>query len=299
MPVIGFLHDASIAANRPQMSAFWEGMQVAGFSEHRNVAAEYRWAEGHDELLPGLAIDLARQNVAVIVAGGERAVMAAKGATGTIPIVFVSGADPVRSRFVASQSHPGGNTTGLSLASPELLAKRFELLHEFAPQLTNIAALVNLENANIDVQLRYLTDSTRRIGIPVRVVSAAGQAGVVPAFDAIAQDRVTALVVANDGFLNSQRDPLLALTTRLSIAAAFGNQEFVAAGGLMSYGPSSVDAYRQAGTYTGRILNGENPADLPVQNPIESELVLNLKTAKSLGLNIPPALIAAADQVIE
>jgi putative ABC transport system substrate-binding protein len=299
-PVIGFLHNASLAANRPQVSAFWEGMELTGFAEHRNVAVEYGWAEGHDDLLPGLASNLVRQNVKVIVAGGgDNAVMAAKRATATIPIVFISGSDPVRSGFVASLSHPGDNITGLSLATPELLAKRLEILHKLAPQLASLAALVNPENPNIEVQLQYLADTARRIGIPIPVVNATQEADIGPALDELAQRGVTALAVANDGFLNSQRDRLLALTTRLRIAAAFGNQEFVAAGGLMSYGPSSVDAYQQAGTYAGRILKGEKPADLPVQNPIAFELAINLKTAKSLGLTVPTALLATADQMIE
>ena len=300
MPVIGFLNSASLAANRPQVSAFWEGMELAGFAEHRNVMVDYRWGEGHDDLLPSLASDLVRHDVTVIVAGGgDKAVMAAKRATATIPIVFICGSDPVRSGFVTSLNQPDDNMTGLSLATPELLAKRFELLHELAPQLSNFAALVNPENSNIAVQLQYLKDSTRRTGIPVPIVNASKDAEFGAAFDELARRRVTALVVANDGFLNSQRDLLLALTARLGVAAAFGNQELVAAGGLMSYGPSSIDAYQQAGTYVGRILKGEKPADLPVQNPIEFELAINLKTARSLGLDIPQSLIATADQVIE
>ena len=300
IPVIGFLANGSSASNQPQLSAFWEGMESSGFANGRNVTAAYRWAEGHDDLLPGMATELVRQDAAVIVAGGsDKAVKAAQRATPAIPIVFVSGSDPVRSGFVTNLSQPDGNITGLSLAAPELLAKRFEILHEIAPQLSNFAALVNPDNPNIDVQLRYLMDSTRRTGIPVHVVNASKETDLGPALDDIAQRRVTGLVVANDGFLNSQRDLLIAQTARLAIAAAFGNQEFVAAGGLVSYGPSSIDAYRQAGTYAGRILNGEKPADLPVQNPIESELAINRKTARLLGLNIPPALLASADQVIE
>jgi putative ABC transport system substrate-binding protein len=300
VPVLGFLSSGSSASNQPQLSAFWEGMESSGFANGRNVAAAYRWAEGHDDLLPGMANELMRQNAAVIVAGGgEKAVRAAQRATAAIPIVFVSGSDPVRSGFVTNLSQPDGNITGLSLAAPELLAKRFEVLHKIAPQLSNFAALVNPDNPNIEVQLRYLMDSTRRTGIPVQVVNASKESDIGPAFEEIAQRRVTGLVVANDGFLNSRCDLLIAQTARLAIAAAFGNQEFVAAGGLVSYGPSSIDAYRQAGTYTGRILNGEKPADLPIQNPLEFELAVNLKTARSLGLNIPPALLATADQVIE
>jgi putative ABC transport system substrate-binding protein len=298
--VVGFLSSGSSASNQPQLSAFREGMDVNGFADGRNVTVAYRWAEGHDDRLPGMAAELGRRDAAVIVAGGsEKAVKAAQRATGAIPIVFVSGSDPVRSGFVTNLDHPDGNITGFSLAAPELLAKRFEILHKIAPQFSNFAALVNPDNPNIDVQLRYLMDSTRRTGIPVQVINAGKEPDLGPALDDIAERRVTGLVVANDGFLNSQRDLLIAQTARLKIAAAFGNQEFVTTGGLMSYGPSSIDAYRQAGAYVGRILNGEKPADLPVQNPIEFELTINLKTARSLGLNIQPALLATADQVIE
>jgi len=300
LPLIGFLHDASLNDNRPQVSAFWEGMVAAGFGENRNVAVDYRWTEGRDELLPALATDLVRRDIAVLVTGGGiEAVAAAKRATATIPIVFVTSADPVGSGIIASLSDPGGNVTGVSLAAPELLAKRLEVLHKIVPQLTNITALVNPENPNFAVQRQYLADSAKRLGIQIPVVNATKEADIGPIFDDLAQRQVAALVVANDGFLNSQRDQLLALTAHLKLAAAFGNQEFVAAGGLVSYGPSSIDAYQQAGTYAGRILKGEKPADMPVSNPIEFELAVNLRTAKSLGLTIPPVLLATADQVIE
>lgn len=297
IPVIGFLHNGSFTGTRSQVSAFWAGMEQAGFGEHRNIAVEYRWADGRS-VLPSLAMDLVRQDVAVIVAGGDNAVTAAKRATGTIPIVFVSSSDPVRSGIVASLSHPGGNITGVSVAAPELLAKRLEVLHELAPQLS-VTALVNPGNSNIAVQLQYLTETARRIGIPIQIVNAAGEADFGPAVDQIAQRREAALLVANDGFLNSQRDRLVALTTRYAIPAAFGNREFVEAGGLMSYGPSVVEAYQQAGLYVGRILKGEKSADLPVQHTVEFELVINRKTANSLGLKIPATLLAVANEVIE
>jgi len=236
--------------------------------------------------------------VAVIVAGGDNSATAAKRATGTIPIVFVSGSDPVRSGIVASLSHPGGNITGVSVASPELLAKRLEVFHELAPRLS-VTALVNPGNPNIAVQLQYLTETANRIGIPIQIVNASGEADFGPAVDEIAQRRQGGLLVANDGFLNSQRDRLVALTTRYAIPAALGNREFVEAGGLMSYGPSLVEGYRQAGLYVGRILKGEKSADLPVQHPIEFELVINRKTANSLGLKIPPTLLAVTNEVIQ
>ena len=298
-PLIGFLHTASYADARPEVVAFWAAMEGAGFKEQSNVAVQYCWADGNSEILPSLAMSLVSRGVAVIVAGdGDNAVTAAQRATETIPIVFVSGSDPIRSKIVASLSHPGANITGVSVASPELLAKRFEVLHEVAPHLS-VTALVNPGNPNIAVQLQYLTEAAKRIGIEIEIVNAGGEADFGPALDEVVKRREAALLVANDGFLNDQRERLVALTARYAIPAAFGNREFVEAGGLMSYGPSLVEAYQQAGIYVGRILKGENPADLPVQHPIEFELVINRKTAKSLGLNIPPALLAVADEIIE
>jgi putative ABC transport system substrate-binding protein len=300
LPVIGFLHSGSLAGTRPEVSAFSDGTKQAGFVEHSNLVIEYRWAEGRDELLADLAMDLVRRDVAVIVAGGgDNAVIAAKRATASIPIVFVSGSDPVRSGFVTDLDHRGGNVTGVSLANTELLAKRLELLHELAPQVKSIAALVNPDNPNMAVQLQYLNDEAVRIGVPIEIINASGDADLGAALDQIAQHLEAAMLVANDGFLNSERGRLIALTERYAIPAAFGNREFVEAGGLMSYGPSLVDAYRQAGIYAGRILKGEKPADLPIANTVTFELVINGKTAKSLGLKIPPAFLAAADGVIE
>lgn len=299
MPVIGFLHNGSVARARLELIAFWQEMSWAGFAEHGNIGSEYRWADGHDERLPFLAADLVRRGPSLIVAGGAPSVMAARRATGTIPVVFVAASDPVRSGFVDSLKHPGGNITGISLASPELLAKRFQVLHQLAPSLTSMAALVNPETPNIDVQLQYLNDESKRVGIHVQVVDASGETDFGSALDEIAQRREAALVVANDGFLNSERDRLVALTTHDGIPAAFANREFVEAGGLMSYGPSLVEAYRQAGAYAGRILKGEKPAGMPVENPVEAELVINARTAKSLRFEIPSALLAAADDVIE
>jgi ABC-type uncharacterized transport system substrate-binding protein len=299
MPVIGFLLTGFVANTRSELAAFWQAMSEAGFVEHRNIASDIRWSDGHDERLPILATDLVRRGASVIVAGGAQAVVAAKRATATTPIVFIVASDPVRSGFVDSLSHPGGNITGISLASPELLAKRLQVLHQLAPSLTSVAALVNPEAPNIDVQLQYLNDEAKRIGVHVQVVNASGEADFEAAIDAIAQRRADALVVANDGFLNSQRDLLVALTVQRRISAAFANREFVEAGGLMSYGPSLIEAYRQAGAYAGRILKGEKAADLPVENPIELELTINARTAQSFGLEIPPAMLAATAEVVK
>ena len=299
MPVIGFLHSGSMAATRAEVFAFWQGLNQVGFAEHRTIAAEYRWADGHDELLPTLAADLVHLGAAVIVAGGAHSITAAKRATETIPIVFVSASDPLRSGFVADVSRPGGNVTGISLASPELLAERFNVLHQLVPSLTSAAALVNPEAQNIDVQLQYLSDELKRVGVRIEVIDASGETDFATALNAIVERHEAALVVANDGFLNSRRDRLVAATIQDRISAAFANRKFVEAGGLMSYGPSLIEAYRQAGTYVGRILKGERAADLPVQNPLELELAINAKTAKSLGVEIPPTLMAAASEVIK
>ncbi len=299
MPVIGFLHNGSDKSTRAELATFWQAMNEAGFVERRNITSAYRWADGQDELLPILAIDLVSQGASVIIAGGAQSVLAAQRTTKTIPIVFVTASDPVRSGFVGSLDHPGGNITGVSLASPELLAQRFQILHQLAPGLRSAAALVNPETPNIDVQLQYLNDETKRFGIHLAVVNASGETDFAAALDEIAQRREAALVVANDGFLNSQRDRLVALTRHASIPAAFANREFVEAGGLMSYGPSLIEAYRQAGTYAARILKSENPTDLPVESPFEVELAINAKAAKSFGLEVPPALLAAASEVLK
>jgi putative tryptophan/tyrosine transport system substrate-binding protein len=299
MQVIGFLLTGSVATTRQELAAFWQGIDEVGFVEHRNIESGYHWADGHDERLPILATDLVRQGASVIIAGGAQAVAAAQRATATTPIVFVAASDPVRSGFVDSLSHPGANTTGVSLASPELLAKRLQVLHQLTPSSMSVAALVNSEAPNLDVQLQYLNDQANRLGIRVQIVNASGETDFGAALDVIAKRVADALVVANDGFLNSERVRLVELTAHDRIPAAFANREFVEAGGLMSYGPSLIEAYRQAGGYAGRILKGEKPADLPVKNPIELELAINTKTAQSFGLDIPRAMLAAADEVVK
>lgn len=230
MSMIGFLLTGSVVSTRPELAAFWQGMDEVDFVEHRNIASDYRWADGHDERLPVFATDLLRQGASVIVAGGAAAVVAARRATATTAIVFVAASDPVRSGFVDTLSHPGGNITGVSLASPELLAKRLQVFHQLAPNLMNVAALVNPEAPNIDVQLQYLNDEAKRLGIHVQVLNTSGETDFRAALDAIAQRRLDALIVANDGFLNSQRDRLVALTMQGHIPAAFANREFVEAG---------------------------------------------------------------------
>lgn len=297
--LIGFLHNASFADARSEVAAFWQGMNQAGFSEHRNIEVDYSWAEGNYELLPRLATDLLRQGVEVILAGGNSSASAAKRATGSTPIVFVSSLDPVSSGFAARLDHPGDNMTGVSVAFSDLLAKRLEFLHQLAPQLMNVTALLNSTDTNFAVQLQYLTEEATRIGAQIRIADASGKTDFEAIVDEIARRRDTALLVANDGFLNSQQDRLISLTAQYAIPTAFGNREFAEAGGLMSYGPSLIAAYRQAGDYVSRILKGEKASDLPIQHPVEFELVVNLKTAKSMHLEIPPALLASVDDVIQ
>lgn len=295
-PLIGFLHDGSSALASPLVSAFWQALNRAGFVENRNIAATYRWAEGHDERLPALARDLCRQNIAILVAGGARSAAAAKQATDKIPIIFVAAADQPGSGF--DLDRPEGNITGVSVASPELLAERFQTLLNLAPTLRSAMALVNPKALNIDVQLQYLRDEAKRRGIYLQLLDASGAPDFAAALSVIEQRQQDALLVANDAFLNGGRDRLIAATRAGKLPAAFANREFVEAGGLMSYGPSFIEAYEQAGDYAGRILKGEKPAELAIRHPLEMELALNIGAAKALGLQIPPALRAAAGEVI-
>jgi ABC-type uncharacterized transport system substrate-binding protein len=300
IPTIGFLHQLSFTVMRSQISAFWEGLSTKSFVKDRNVRADYRWAEGRSEILQKLALDLVNEGAAILVVGGDvNSVLAVKRATESIPIVFVSTFDPVRSGIVANMSHSGSNITGISLASTDLLAKRLEILHECSPGVPRVTVLLNPLSLNIAVQLQYLTEAADHIGISVQVVNVSGETDFQAALGDIGRRQEPALLVANDGFLNAKKDMLIALTSKFGIPAAFGNREFVEAGGLVSYGPSMIDAYRQAGGYVGRILNGENPSDLPIEHPIEFEIAVNVKTAKLLGLHIPPALLSKADEIIE
>jgi len=277
--------------------AFWQGMNEAGFAEHRNVTCEYLWT-GSAEQLTGRVANLIKQGLAVVLAGGTANAMAAKRATESIPVVFVVTSDPIRSRFVQSLAQPGGNMTGISLASPELLAARLSVFHALAPNLGAVVALLNPEAPNVEVQVQYLADESKRTGVHVSVLNATVESDFERALEAIAQMSEVGLVVANDGFLNSQRVRLVEFTKRHGIPAAFANREFVEAGGLMSYGPSLIEAYRQAGGYVGRILAGARPADLAVENPTEIELTINSRTAKSLGFEIPSQLLGTATTVV-
>ena len=296
-PVIGFLHYGSPSRAGSLVSAFWQGLNQAGFLENRNIAAVYGWGEGHDERLPALALDLLQHGASIIVAGGAASVAAARRSTATTPIVFVAASAPAGDGF--DLNHPQGKTTGISLATPDLLAERFRALLKLVPAVRSVAALVNPQTPNIEVQLQYLADEAKRRGISTEIINASAEVEFAAALGEIAQRRQDALLVANDGFLNGGRARLVAVSTTTRMPAAFANRQFVEAGGLLSYGPSLTAAYRQAGAYVGRILKGEKPVDLPIENPFEMELALNAKAAASLGLQIPPELLAAASEVIK
>jgi putative ABC transport system substrate-binding protein len=298
MPVIGFLRSEAATGFAHLVSAFRQGLGEAGFVEGRNVAIEYRWADGHHDRLPGLAADLLRHQVAVIVCNGPAAV-ATKGATVTTPIVFVMGSDPVRTGLVPSLNRPGGNVTGVVFTNSDLAAKQLGLLHELVPKAAVIAVLMDPNALEIEVQLRELEAAGRAIGRQILIVNAAGERDFNAAFATIVQGGAGALLVRGGAVFLNQRRKLVALAIRHALPASYVSREYPEVGGLMSYGPSQPDAYRRAGNYASRILKGEKPADLPVELATRFDLVINLATAKAIGLEIPPMLLARADEVIE
>jgi len=298
MPVVGFLRSATLADVPHWVAAFRQGLKEAGFVEGQNVAIEFRSADNQLDRLPALVADLIRQPVAIIV-GNTDAALAAKAATTTVPIVFASGSDPVRDGLVASLNRPGGNVTGLVYFAAVLGAKRLELLRQLVPRATTIAVLVNPNTPLTEAERKDVQAAAQAIGQQLIIFDISSDRDIETAFAAFVQRGAGALLVGTGGFLNSNRERIAAVANRHALPASYSQREGVVAGGLMSYGPSISDAYRQAGIYSGRILNGEKPADLPVIRSTKFELVLNLKTAKALGLTIPPSLLVAADEVIE
>jgi putative tryptophan/tyrosine transport system substrate-binding protein len=298
LPIIGFLHTNSPSWWTPYVSAFRNGLKEAGYVEGQNVTIEYRWAEGQYDRLPALAADLVDRKVAVIAANSPSA-LAAKTATTTIPIVFQSGSDPVQLGLVASLNRPGDNVTGVSFFATALEAKRLGLLHELIPQATVISVLVNPNFPGTAFQLRDVQGAARTLGHPIHVLNASTSSEINTAFATIAQQRTDALLVAGDPFFVSRLSQFITLAARHAVPTMYPLREYVAGGGLISYGTSLTDAYRQVGVYVGRILKGQKPGDLPVVQATKFELVINLQTAKLLGLDVPPTLIARADEVIE
>jgi putative ABC transport system substrate-binding protein len=300
MPVIGYLSSASPDQDAGRLRGFRQGLSEAGYVEGRNVTIEYRWAEEQFDRLPALAADLVRRQVAVIAqAGHVLGVLAAKAATKTIPIVFMTGVDPVAFGLVTSLNRPGGNLTGVTTLSIELEPKRLELLHGLVPAATTIGALFNQTHPNAEARSRDLQAAARTLGLGLHILNASSENDFDSVFARLAELQAGGLVIATDGLFISRSEPLAALTVRHAVPAIFQFRTFAAAGGLMSYGGSLVDLYRRSGIYTGRILKGEKPADLPVQQSTKAELIINMKAAKALGLTVPLPLLGRADEVIE
>jgi putative ABC transport system substrate-binding protein len=300
MPVIGFLSSRAPGESANVLAAFREGLRESGFVEGQNLSIAFRWAEGHYDRLPALAADLVSLRVAALfAAGGLPSARAAKAATSTIPIVFSAVNDPISLGLVASLNRPGGNITGMSMFASELWGKSFQLLKELIPTATVVAYLVNPTNPSAETYLKGASAGASVPSIDVRVLKASTERDLDEAFTSLAKQNASGLVVPNEPFFDNQRDRIVALAARYAVPAIYTIREYVVAGGLMSYGASLSDSYQRAAVYLGRILKGEKPLDLPVQQPTKFELVINLKTAKALRLTVPPTLLARADEVIE
>jgi putative ABC transport system substrate-binding protein len=300
MPVVGFLRGTSANASADILAALRRGLTESGYIEGQNIAIEYRWAENRDERLPALAADLVGRQCALIIAGGDAAAHAAKAATMTIPIIFATGEDPVKVGLVSRFNRPESNITGISFYnSADLESKQLDLLREIVPKAKVIGVLINPAMAAAQSQESEAQVAARALGLQLFIVNAGSERDFDTAFAALALQRVEALLIVGNALFSGQRDRLVALAARYALPAIYPLREFVTAGGMMSYGGSLTDAYRQVGVYTGRILRGEKPADLPVTLPTKFEFVINLKTTKALGLTVPDKLLVAADEVIE
>jgi putative ABC transport system substrate-binding protein len=300
MPVIGFLHSATASGYTPMTAAFSKSLSDAGYFVDRNITIEYRWADGHLDRLPDLAADLVRREVSVMfTGGGSDACLAAKGATSKIPIVFANGTDPVEAGLVASFDRPGGNVTGISFLVDTLGPKELETLHEVVPKAALIAVLLNPKLSTAASQLQDMQEAARALSRQIGVFHASTESDIDIIFASLVQQQAGGLVIGANSFLFSRRDQLVSLATRYSVPTVYPWREAVAAGGLVSYGASVTDAYRLAGIYTARIIKGEKPANLPVQQSTKTEFIINLKTAKALGLTFPLSLLGRADEVIE
>jgi putative tryptophan/tyrosine transport system substrate-binding protein len=299
MPVIGFMNNGTPKGNEYLRAAFRKGLSETGYIEGQNVTIEYHWAEDHDERLPGFAADLVRRQVSLIAATSTQAALAAKATTATVPIVFETGGDPIELGLVASLNRPGGNITGVTQLSSELVAKRLGLLHDLIPTATIIGFLLNPTDPRAESQTKDMQEAAHALGLQIHVLNASTEGEIDKAFATLPQLRAGALLVGAGNFFIRRHEQLAALAARQGVPAIYQHRENAAAGGLISYGTSIIDSYRQAGVYAGRVLKGEKPADLPVMRPTKFELVINLKTAKTLGVAIPSGVLAIADEVIE
>jgi len=299
MPVIGFLNGGSAAGYAPMVAAVREGLKEAGYVEGQGVAIEFGWAEGKYDRLKALASDMVRRQVDVIAATSTPAALATKAITSTIPIVFTTGADPVQLGLVASLNRPGGNVTGVSFLVNELTSKQLEMLHTMVPAASLFGFLVNPDVAYAQSQAKDAQDAAHALGLQVLVVNAKTESDIDAAFKTLVQQKAGGLVTISEPFLNSRRDQIITLAARHSLPALYPVRDYVTAGGLVSYGTSIVGAYREVGVYVGRILKGEKPSDLPVVRPTKLELVINLKTVKTLGIDLPARVLALADEVVE
>jgi putative ABC transport system substrate-binding protein len=298
-PVVGFLGTGTPESTTSELTGFRRGLSEAGYVEGRNLTVEYRWSEGQKGRLSTLAADLVHHQAGVIAVAGNTVAQIAKAATAFIPIVFQVGNDPVASGLVASLARPGGNVTGVTTLSAEIVAKRLELLHELVPAASSIALLVNPANRDSENSKRDAEVAARRLGLQLNVIPASSPDEIDAAYKSVGRMQAGAAVVAPDEFFNSRSEQLAALALKYAVPTTYQYRKFAASGGLMSYGANITDAFRLVGVYTGRILKGEKPADLPVQQASKLELIINLKTAKVLGVSVPPSLVVAADEVIE